>query len=122
MGVSAFLGFAKAVLALDLDVVEALFEGEADDLGALRRGGAIGDECQAHTQRLEAIEGLVSAGKHAQFGFVELVEAIGDRIASLAWRNRPAGAAREPRERPRYDVAPCRADTGAPILVSCCIG
>src|SRR5205823_9049308 len=88
-----------------------------DDLGTLRLGSTIGDQRQAHAQLFEAIERLVSAGKHAQFGFVELVEAIGDRVANLAWRNRAAGGAREPRKSLRYDVAPRRADTGAPVLV-----
>src|SRR3984893_6897144 len=122
MGIGTFLRFAEAVLTLDLDMVEPLFEGEADDLGALRLGRTIGHQCQAHTQLLEAIERLVRAGKHAPLGFVELVEAIGDRIANLARRNRPAGSTGEPRESLRYDVAPCRADTGAPVLVPFCIG
>ena len=37
MGIGALLGFAETVLALDLDVVEAMLEGEPHDLGALRR-------------------------------------------------------------------------------------
>ena len=44
MGIGALLGLAKAMLALDLNVVEALFESETDHLGALRLGGSIRDQ------------------------------------------------------------------------------
>jgi hypothetical protein len=38
MIVGPLLGLAEAVLALDLDVVETVFEGETHDLGTLRLG------------------------------------------------------------------------------------
>jgi hypothetical protein len=41
MGVGPFLGLAEAVLALDLDVVETVFKGKTQDLGALRLGRVI---------------------------------------------------------------------------------
>src|SRR3984893_12041298 len=107
MGIGTFLRFAKAVLSLDLNMVERFLEGEADHLRALRLRRSIGDQCQTNTQLFEAIERFVSAGKHAQLGVVEFVEAIGDRVAHLAWRNRPAGRTREPGEGPSYDVPPC---------------
>src|SRR6202011_434728 len=122
MGVGTLLRFAEAVLSLDLNMVEPLLEGEADHLRALRLRRSIGDQCQTNTQLFEAIERFVSAGKHAQLGLVELVEAIGDRVAHLAWRNRPAGRTREPRESLRNDMPPCRTDTGAPVLVPCRVG
>src|SRR5271154_2504011 len=100
MGIGALFGLAEPVLALDLDMVETLFEGEADHLGALRLGGTIGGDGQAHAELLEAIERLVSAGKHAQLGVVDLVEAIGHRFATPACRNRWASRARQPRESP----------------------
>src|SRR5262249_45429610 len=56
MGVGTFLRFAEAVLSLDLNMVEPLFEGEAGHLRALRLGGAIGDERQSYTELFEAIE------------------------------------------------------------------
>src|SRR5207249_6210131 len=122
VSIGAFLRLAEAVLAFDLEVVEALFEGKADNLGALRLGGSVGHQRQAHAQLLEAIEGLMSAGKHAQLGFVDLVEAIGDRVANLARGDRPASGAREPGESLRNDVAPGRADTRAPVLVASRVG
>jgi hypothetical protein len=39
MIVGSLLGLAEAVLALDLDVVEIVFERETHDLGTLRLGG-----------------------------------------------------------------------------------
>jgi hypothetical protein len=44
MIVGSLLGLAEAVLGLDLDVVETVFEGETHDLGTLRLGGPVGDQ------------------------------------------------------------------------------
>ena len=53
------------MLALDLNVIEALFEGEPDHFSALWFGRAIGDQCEKHAELLEAIERLMSAGEDA---------------------------------------------------------
>ena len=122
MSVGALFGFAKAVLALDLNVVEPLFESEADHLGTLRLGRPVGDQCEAHAERFEPVERLVSAREHAQLGVVDFVEAIGDRLANLTRWNRTAGGAREPGESLRDDVPPGCADTRAPVLVTRRVG
>src|ERR1700732_2580440 len=44
MGVGPFLGLAEAVLAFDLDVVETVFEGKTQDLGALRLGRPVDNQ------------------------------------------------------------------------------
>ena len=44
MLVGPLLRLAEAVLALNLDVVETLFESEPHDLGALRLGRAVCDQ------------------------------------------------------------------------------
>ena len=50
MGVGPFLGLAEAVLAFDLDVVETVFEGKTQDLGALRLGRPVDNQrCQLDT-------------------------------------------------------------------------
>jgi hypothetical protein len=43
MIVGSLLGLAEAVLALDLDVVETVFEGETHDLGTLGLGRLVGE-------------------------------------------------------------------------------
>jgi hypothetical protein len=49
MGVGPFLGLAEAVLAFDLNVVETVFEGKTQDLGALRLGRPVGNQRQLDT-------------------------------------------------------------------------
>jgi hypothetical protein len=58
IGLASNRGTNIAVLALDLDVVETLFESEPRDLGALRLGRAVGDQRQLDAQ-------LPSAGRRA---------------------------------------------------------
>ena len=77
MGVGPFLGLAEAVLALDLDVVETLFESEPHDLGALRLGRAVGDQRQLDAQLLQPIEGLVRFGEQRQFLVMQGVIGVG---------------------------------------------
>ena len=83
MHVGLLFGFAKAVLALDLDVVEAVLQREPHYLGALRRGGAVGDQRQLDPEFLQPVERLVRTGKHLHFGLVDLLEPVGDRVAQL---------------------------------------
>jgi hypothetical protein len=46
MIVGSLLGLAEAMLALDLGVVETVFEGETHDLGTLGLGSPVGDQGQ----------------------------------------------------------------------------
>ena len=121
MGIGALFGFAKAMLAFDLNMVETFFEGEADHLGALRARRSVGYQRQPHPQLFEAVERLVRTGKHPQLGFVDFVEAIGHRVADLGWWNRSSGSTRQPRESLRDNMAACFADTRAPVFVPRCV-
>ena len=62
MLVGPLLRLAEAVLALNLDVVETLFESEPHDLGALRLGRAVGDQRQLDAQLLQPVESRVRQG------------------------------------------------------------
>src|SRR4051812_41560126 len=59
--IGALFRLAKAVLALDMDVVEAVNELEALDLGALGVGGAVGDERELDAECLELVDRLMRA-------------------------------------------------------------
>ena len=122
MHVGLLLGFAEAVLALDLDVVEAVFEREPHDLGALRLGRAVGDQRQLDPELLQPVERLVRAGKHAQFGLVDLLEPVGDRVAQLGRRRRQRRPAASSHSAFVDDVAARVADAVAPMLVARLIG
>ena len=121
MAIGLLLGFAEAVLALDLDVVEAVRQGKALDLGALRRGCAVGDERELDAELLQAVERLMRAREHAQFGVLEFVEPIGNRVTDLARRRRMAARRGKLGERVADDMAPRLADAVAPMLVACLI-
>ena len=54
MAVDRELGLALAELALDLDMVEAMAEVEALDLGALRLGRAVGHQGELHAALAQA--------------------------------------------------------------------
>ena len=71
MGVGTLLGFAETVLALDLNVVEAVFEAELHDLGALRLACAVGDQGEPDTLLLKPIERRMRVGEHRQFLVVQ---------------------------------------------------
>src|SRR5438105_14818439 len=60
MIVGSLLGLAEAMLALDLDVVETVFEGETHDLVTLGLSGPVGDQRQLGAQLLQPVEGLVA--------------------------------------------------------------
>ena len=62
MGVGLFFRFAEADFAFDLDVLEAMFEVEADDFRALGGGGAVGDEGEPNSALLQLVEGFEGAG------------------------------------------------------------
>src|SRR5207302_6407433 len=92
------------------------------DLLALRWAGAIGDERELDAELLQPVEGFVRAGKHAQLGFMDLIETVGERIADLARRHRSAGLAEQLGEGALHDVAPRLADPMAPMLVPRLVG
>ena len=73
MNIGLLLGLAEAVLALDLDVVEAVLQREAHDLGALRLGRAVGDQRELDPELLQPVERLVRAREHAQLRVVDLL-------------------------------------------------
>src|SRR5438067_1739848 len=54
--VGALFGFAEAVLAFDLNVVEQRSDGKPLDLGALTFGAAVGDQRQQHASRPQGLD------------------------------------------------------------------
>ena len=62
MIVGPLLGLAETVLALDLDVVETVFQGEPHDFRALRLGRAVGDQRQLDAQPLQPVEVSCASG------------------------------------------------------------
>ena len=79
------------MLALDLDVVETVFEGETHDLGALRLRRAVGDQRQLDAQLLQPVERLVRVGEHRQFLVVQGVISIGQCVTNRLWGHGVAG-------------------------------
>ena len=59
VAVGAFFGFAETVFAFDLDVVEAVGQLKALDLGALRLRGTVGDQRQFDTRVAQRIDDLM---------------------------------------------------------------
>ena len=100
VAIGAFLGLAEAVLALDLDVVEAPGEVEALDLGPLAFRRAVGHQRQQDATGLEGVEGLVSAIEEADLLLAIGGEAVGERIAVSAARAGWPSAARRARAPP----------------------
>jgi hypothetical protein len=92
VNVGLLLGLAKAMLALDLDVIKTVLEREAHDLGALCLGRAIRHKGKLDPEFLEPIERFVRPRKHAQLGLMDLLEPVADRAAQLGrWRGKPGG-------------------------------
>src|SRR5580700_113954 len=120
--IGLLLRLAEAVLALDLDVVEAVLQCETHDLLALRLGGAVGDERELDSESLQPVQRLVRAGKHAQFGFLDLVEAVGDRVEQFRRRHWMTRVPLQLRKGIGDDVAARLADAVAPILVARLVG
>ena len=75
--VGLLLGLAEAMLALDLDVVETVLEGEPHDLGALRLGRAVGDQRELDAELLEGVDRIMGARKDEHLLFAKRIEAIG---------------------------------------------
>jgi hypothetical protein len=121
MIVGSLLGLTEGMLALDLDVVETVFEGEPHDLGALGLGRAVGDQRQLDVQLLQPVEGLVRVGEHRQFLVVQGVIGVCQCVTDRLWRHRMAG--RPKRGKGGRDDATTRAaDAVAPIFVPRWIG
>jgi hypothetical protein len=117
----SLLGLAEAVLALDLDVVETVFEGETHDLGTLRLGGPVGDQRQLDAQFLQPIEDLVRIGEQRQFLVVQGIVGVGQCVTDRLSRHRMAGH----RERGKGgcdDAAARGAGAVAPVFVPRRIG
>jgi hypothetical protein len=79
------------VLALDLDVVETVFEGETHDLGTLGLGRPVGDQRQLDAQLLQPVEGLVCIGEQRQFLVVQGAIGVGQCVTDCLGRPRMAG-------------------------------
>jgi hypothetical protein len=75
--VGALLRFAEAMLALDLDMIEAVRERKAFDLRTLDSGGAVGHQRQFHAVCLEGIDGLMRARENEHLFFAIGREAVG---------------------------------------------
>src|SRR5262249_4442158 len=65
--IGALLRLAKAVLALDLDVVKAMRELETLDLGALGYCPAIGDQRELDAERAQRVDRLMRAREDEHF-------------------------------------------------------
>ena len=63
MQIGALFRLAETVLALDLDVIEAVRQREAFDLGALGLGGAVGHERKLDAVRLQRVDRIMRAGE-----------------------------------------------------------
>ena len=122
MQIGFFLGLPEPVLTLDLDVVEAVLEREAHDFFALRRTGAVGDERELDPELLQPVERLVRAGKHAQLGFLHVVEAVGDPVAQLGGRRRLPRLGTQFGKGVLHDVSARLADPVPPMLVPRLVG
>ena len=78
MQIGMLVGLAEAVLAFDLDMIEAVREIEAFDLGALGVGGAIGHQRELHAERLQLVDRLMRAGKDERLLLAIGGEAVGE--------------------------------------------
>ena len=83
MQIGPFVGFAETMLALDLDVIEAMGQREAFDLGALDAGCAIGDQREFDAERLQRIDRVMRARKHERLILAIDRETIGDPYRKL---------------------------------------
>ena len=99
--VGALLGLAEAVLALDLDVMEAPGQVEAIDLGALQLGRAVGDEGEQHPLPAQRIDDLVGVGVEGYLLLAGGREAIGQAPRDLARGYLVAVLGKVARTRPR---------------------
>jgi len=91
MQVGTFLGLAKTVLAFDLDVVEAVREGEALDLRALGFGRTVGHQRQLDATRSQRIDGVVRAWKYEHLFLAKGREAVGNPYREFPRKCRPGG-------------------------------
>jgi hypothetical protein len=73
----------EAVLALDLDMIEAMRQRKTLDLGALGVGGAIGHQRELDAERLQLIDRLMGAGEDEHLLLAISVEAIGDPVRKI---------------------------------------
>jgi hypothetical protein len=115
------LGLAETVLALDLDVVEMVFERETHDLGTLGLGGPVGDQRQLDAQLLQPVEGLVRIGEQRQFLVVQGVIGVGQCVTDRLSRYRMAGH-RERGKGGRDDASARGTGAVAPVFVPRRIG
>jgi hypothetical protein len=74
MGVGPFLGLAEAVLAFDLDVVETVFEGKTQDLGALRLGRPVGNQRQLDTYQPSSAIHIVRSVAEISLGLLAMTK------------------------------------------------
>ena len=81
------------MLALDLDVIEAMRELEALDLGALHVGGAVGDQREFDAACLERVDRIMRTGEHEDRFFAIGREAVGEAIGEIVGEGAAAVAA-----------------------------
>ena len=116
MAVDGELGLALAELALDLDVVEAMGEVEALDLGALGFGGAVGDEGEADAGVAQRVDRGMGVGIEPVFGAAQFGEGVGDAVGQLVVGAAELGEAAADREAPRAgNVQPPLGGLGAVV-------
>src|SRR6476660_10458722 len=90
MQIGAFLRLAKAVFALDLDMVEAMRQLETLDFCALGYGRPVGHEREFDAARFQRIDRVMRAGKDEHLLFAVGREAVGEPNRQVL-RQRPAG-------------------------------
>ncbi len=78
MQIGALFRLAETMFAFDLDVIEAMGQFEAFDLGALGLGGAVGHQRQFDPARLQRVDGIMRAGEHVHRFFAIGGEAVGE--------------------------------------------
>ncbi len=78
MQVGALFRLAKAVLALDLDMIETVRQRKTFDLGALGAGRAIGNQRELDAARLQFVDRVMRAREDEHFLFAVGGEAVGE--------------------------------------------
>ena len=87
--IGALFRLAEAVLALDLDVVEAVGEVEALDLRPLGRPVPVGDQPQPNATALQLVEGLVGAVEQVHLLVAKRGEAVSEAHGDLIVHRQP---------------------------------
>src|SRR4029079_16780489 len=102
--IGALLRLAKAMLAFDLDMIEAVRQRQAFDLGALRAGGAVGHQRQFDAEFLERVDRVMRAREDEHLLFAIGVEAVGETCRQVLRQRRMALGGQRVKSTAHHDV------------------